>query len=47
MEKKIRIFLFVISVFAVWACVPVPVPVETTSPGYGGTYGYGDQSGYG
>ena len=48
MEKKIRLFLFVISVFAVWACVPVPVTVDTASPGYQGTYGYGygDQPGY-
>lgn len=48
MEKKIRLFLVVISVFAVWACVPVPVTVDTTAPSYEGTYGYGydDQPGY-
>ena len=46
MKRIMQILLLFIVVFAVNACIPVPVPVATTAPGYEQPYGYEDQYGY-
>jgi len=41
MKKITQVFLLLIFIFAVNACIPVSVPVGTSSPGYEQPYGYG------
>lgn len=49
MKKSMQILLLLTFIFSIFACIPVPVPVGTSQPGYSGEYGYGyeDQYGYG
>jgi len=48
-EKMYANFIAAYLYFSIFACIPVPVPVGTSQPGYSGVYGYGyeDQYGYG
>jgi hypothetical protein len=52
MKKSLQFLLLLVVAFAVYACIPVPVPVGPSSPGYSGPiyeqpYGYEDEYGYG
>ncbi|MCX5849801.1 MAG: hypothetical protein NTW65_10170 [Deltaproteobacteria bacterium] len=47
MKKIMQVFLLFIFVFAVYACIPVPVYVSPSAPSYEQPYSYDDQYGAG